>query len=157
MALKNPPPFPFVLDLLYPLEIRTRAMFGALGVYVDEKICFILRDKNDYPKDSGVWVATSFEHHESLMEDFPSLRGIYIFGATDDSPTGWLNLPKESPTFEEEVRSLVEAVKRGDPRIGKVPKRKKLAKSRKVSKKKKIVKKAKTKKVSKKKTLKRKK
>jgi hypothetical protein len=96
-------------------------MFGCTAVYVDEKIIFILREKEDFPKDNGVWVATSQEHHESLKKDFPSLRKITIFGENG----GWRILPADARDFEEAVNFACEKVIEGDLRIGKVPKARK--------------------------------
>jgi hypothetical protein len=119
--IKKPIPYNFVLENLYTLNPYTKPMFGCIAVYVDEKIIFILREKKDYPKDNGVWVATSQEHHESLKKDFPSLRKITIFGENG----GWRILPSDARDFEEAVNLACEKVVEGDPRIGKVPKAKK--------------------------------
>jgi hypothetical protein len=89
--------------------------------YRIEKIIFILREKEDFPKDNGVWVATSQEHHESLKKDFPSLRKITIFGENG----GWRILPADARDFEEAVNFACEKVIEGDLRIGKVPKARK--------------------------------
>jgi hypothetical protein len=82
---KSGPKFPFVLeelqDSILAGRVRTRAMFGSHAVYVDERIIFILRQKDD-PKtlrDNGVWVATQPDHNESLLRDFPALRPIELF------------------------------------------------------------------------------
>jgi TfoX/Sxy family transcriptional regulator of competence genes len=41
-----------VLDLLYPLNVRERAMFGAYGVYCDEKFVLIIGDDQVFIKRS---------------------------------------------------------------------------------------------------------
>jgi hypothetical protein len=126
---KSRPKFPFVLeelqDSILAPRVRTRAMFGSHAVYVDERIIFILRQKDD-PKtlrDNGVWVATQPAHNESLLRDFPALRPIELFAKRGRTGfTGWLNLPATDDTFEEAVLSLCRLVIAGDPRIGKIPK-----------------------------------
>jgi hypothetical protein len=120
--LKKPIPFAFVLDLLETVDPLTRPMFGCIAVYVGDKIIFILRDSEKYTQDNGVWIATSRDHHESLLKTLPSLRAISVFG---EGPTNWRILPVDSPSFEEEVGSAVEMVLRGDARIGRIPKPKK--------------------------------
>jgi len=45
-------PHAFVLDAIAELSPGTRPMFGCLGVYVDDKIVFILRDKHDKAADN---------------------------------------------------------------------------------------------------------
>ena len=116
--IKKPTPFAFVLDLLEPVQPFTRAMFGCTALYLDDKIVLILRDKEDYPRDNGVWLATTAQHHDSLRRDLPSIRSIELFGG---GPTGWQNLPADAPDFEESVRLVCKLVKKGDPRIGKIP------------------------------------
>jgi hypothetical protein len=126
---KSGPKFSFVLeelqDSILAPRVRTRAMFGSHAVYVDERIIFILRQRDD-PKtlrDNGVWVAIQPDHNESLLCNFPTLRPIELFakrGRTGFS--GWLNLPDTDDTFEEAALSLCRLVIAGDPRIGKIPK-----------------------------------
>ena len=114
-------PYAFVLEELAPLEPYTKPMFGALAIYSGEKILFILRRKDPPNPDNGIWMATIGEHHASLQKDLPSMRSIEIFGP---GPTGWQNIPEDDIRFEEDAfRAITLAIKR-DPRIGKVPARK---------------------------------
>src|SRR5580692_9869596 len=125
---KSGPKFPFVLeelqDSILAPRVRTRAMFGSHAVYVDERIIFILRQKDD-PKtlrDNGVWVATQPDRNESLLRNFPALRPIELFAKRGRTGfTGWLNLPDTDDSFEEAALSLCRLVIAGDPRIGKIP------------------------------------
>jgi hypothetical protein len=94
-------------------------MFGCIAVYAREKIVLILRDRREHPDDNGVWLATSHEHHESLLRLFPSMRTIRLLGK---KVTGWQVLPADSPDFEEAALRACELVLAGDARIGKVPK-----------------------------------
>jgi hypothetical protein len=121
-AARKPPkklPFDFVLQELEDLGPFTRPMFGCHAIYVEDKIVFILRDKKDPAVDDGVWVATTREHHRALKKDFPSLRSITVLAG--GGVTGWQNLPAASEDFEDSVLRACELVRRGDPRIGKVP------------------------------------
>lgn len=112
-------PFDFVLEELDSASPLTKPMFGAVGVYVDSKIVFILRDRPTNIDDNGVWLATTGEHHESLKKVFPSMRSIQIFGP---GPTGWQVLPLDSIDFEKSVLKACAMVLKNDPRIGKIPK-----------------------------------
>ena len=112
-------PFEFVLECLYSKSPVVKLMFGCHAVYIDEKIMFILRDREDVPEDNGVWIATTKDHHESLKKDFPSMRSISVFGS---GVTGWQILPVTSDGFEESVVKACELVLKGDIRIGKIPK-----------------------------------
>lgn len=96
-------------------------MFGCYAVYLGKKIYLILRKKKTLKRINGVWIATSREHHDSLRELFPSMRSIGVLGK---SPTNWQIIPEASADFESSVITACELVKRGDPRIGVVPKKK---------------------------------
>ncbi len=127
--MPKPPPFEFVLDELSSLDPYTKPMFGCTAIYVDQKIVLILRERPQHPRDNGVWVATTTEHHDSLKKDLPSLRSIELFDT--DGPTGWQNIPSDSASFEEEVLKACTFIKKGDPRIGKIPKPRKSPKKKK--------------------------
>ena len=114
-------PFAFVLDELDALSPRTNPMFGCTAVYVGDKIVLILRARGGRD-DDGVWVATTAAHHASLRLELPSLRSIMVFGPGE---SGWQVIPAESDTFESEVLRVCAMVRAGDPRVGKVPKKKK--------------------------------
>jgi hypothetical protein len=125
---KKGPKFSFVLDELMESELaprlRTRAMFGSHAIYLDQKIIFILRQKEDVKtqRDNGIWVATQPEHNQSLLRDFPALRPIELFANRGQKGFyGWLNLPDADDSFEESALALCRLVVDGDPRIGKLP------------------------------------
>src|SRR5262249_30668616 len=101
------------------LQPETRPMFGCLAVYVGSKIVLILRDKRDKTDDNGVWLATTEEHHESLLREFPNMRSIQVFRK---KVTGWQVLPSYRPVFEQAALGAGELIANRDPRIGKVPK-----------------------------------
>ncbi|MGO4884078.1 MAG: hypothetical protein ACLP59_25150 [Bryobacteraceae bacterium] len=121
---RKPVPHAFVLETLADLSPRTRPMFGCLAIYVGAKIVLILRDKGSADTDNGVWLATTAEHHESLRREFPQMRSIRVLGK---DVTGWQLLPADAPDFEEAALRACELVAARDPRIGKVPKRRKRA------------------------------
>ncbi len=112
-------PYPFVLEELAPLEPRTKAMFGCHAVYIKERIIFILRERENSPKDNGVWIATHEDHHASLLKEFPNMRSIEIFRTKE---THWQVLPADAPDFESAAMRACELVLARDPRIGKIPK-----------------------------------
>lgn len=113
-------PHEFVLDEIARLAPVTRPMFGCLGVYVDDKIVLILRDKQVSRADNGVWLATTTEHHESLRREFPRMRSIRVFGK---EPTQWQVLPADDPDFEAAAIRACRLILARDPRIGRIPKR----------------------------------
>jgi|SRR5579863_9424633 len=115
---RKPVPHEFVLDAIASLSPWTRSMFGCLAVYVEDRIVFVLRDKQDHPADNGLWLATAKEHHESLRREFPSMRSIQLLGSR---ATNWQVLPAAASDFEEAALRACELIAAGDPRIGKLP------------------------------------
>jgi hypothetical protein len=113
-------PHEFVLDALTALAPTTRPMFGCLAVYVEDKIVLILRDREDAPADNGVWLATSAPHHASLQRLFPHLRSIQVLGR---GVTNWQVIPANAPDFEHASLAACALILASDPRIGRVPKR----------------------------------
>ncbi len=113
-------PFDFVLDELSDLEPVTKAMFGCTAVYLGPRIVFILREKGA-DRDDGVWVATLAEHHTSLRAELPSLRSIAVFGPGE---TAWQIIPADDPGFEDQVLRACSMARKGDPRVGKIPAKK---------------------------------
>lgn len=114
-------PFEFIVDELADMNPMTKPMFGCTAIYLGGKIVLILRQRNDPAEDDGIWLATTEEHHESLQNDFPSMRSIKIFGP---GATGWQVLPAMADDFEEAAFRACEFVRNEDPRIGKIPKKK---------------------------------
>jgi hypothetical protein len=110
-------PHAFVLDALAAAAPETRPMFGCLAVYVKDVIVLLLRDRRDAPKDNGVWIATTNDHHATLKREFPSMRSI---GSLGPKVTGWQVLPADAPDFEEAALHACELILTGDRRIGKV-------------------------------------
>ena len=121
-------PFDFVVEALETVDPIIGRMFGCFSIYVGGKIVLILRDRKDSPQDNGVWIATTAEHHSSLGAELPSMRSIEIFGP---GPTGWQVIPTESDSFDQEVLHVCRLIKRGDIRVGKIPKLKRKKKPKK--------------------------
>jgi hypothetical protein len=115
-------PFEFILENLNRLNFTLKAFFGCHSIYVGDKLYLTLRKKKEHPRDNGVWIATSHEHHESLQREFPNMRSIELFG---NPPSSWQNLPSDADDFEESVNHLCELILKKDSRIGRIPKKKK--------------------------------
>jgi hypothetical protein len=117
---RKPVPYAFVLDAISQLPVETRSMFGCLAIYVGDKIVLMLREKQKQVEDNGVWLATTTEHHESLRREFPHMRSIQLLGK---EVTGWQVLPADAPDFDSSALRACELIVAGDPRIGKVPRK----------------------------------
>jgi hypothetical protein len=124
--MKQKIPFEFVLEELDRVHPRVRSMFGCYAIYVGEKLVLILRQRKDHSDDNGVWLASTREHHESLKKEFPCMRSVRLLGAVE---TVWQNIPVDEDDFEELVLKACELIRKGDSRIGKIPKMKKKKKT----------------------------
>jgi hypothetical protein len=110
-------PFDFVLERLAPLAPTTRAMFGATGVYLDERVVFILRKKGD--SDDGVWLCFEPERESEVLALLPRLARIDVLG----NVRAWRKLAANSESFEDDVLYACKLLLAGDTRIGKLPDR----------------------------------
>ena len=120
--MKSKIPFEFVLEELDRIHPRVKPMFGCYAIYVGEKLVLILRQRNDYTDDNGVWLAALHEHHASLKKEFPFMRSVRLLGSAE---TVWQNIPAEEDDFEELVLKACGLILKGDVRIGKISKPKK--------------------------------
>ena len=124
MATQKKIPFSFVLDLLFPIGIAVKPMFGCYAIYVQEKIMLVLRNREDHPDANGIWVATSREHHASLKKEIPSLHSINLLGEGKGG-TEYQMIHAGDENFERDAALLCELILKRDKRIGKIPGRKK--------------------------------
>lgn len=121
------PPFEFVLDALEPLELRIKPMFGAYGVYHEDKILMILRKKEKIDKDTGIWFGIPDEFVQEIKKQFPVLKNLTLFGKP---PTAWQVLRESDPEFEETALTFCDLIKKKDDRIGRIPKSKPIKKKK---------------------------
>ena len=119
--MKKKIPFELILDLLHPLEITIKPMFGCHTIYSGGKILLIVRKKEDHRDANGVWIATGKEQHESLRKELPSMQSVYIL-SDGKGETGWQMIHEDADDFEESVTKICDMILRGDIRIGKIPK-----------------------------------
>jgi hypothetical protein len=131
-VLKKRPPYDFVLEDLADIVTAIKPMFGAFGIYKDDQILMILRKKEKFDQDTGLWLAIPDEHVLSLKKTIPELRDLQMFGT---SPTAWQVVGEEIENFEEICLKICEMIRKRDARIGRTPK-KRLRKSKTKSKKK---------------------
>ncbi|MFN5181584.1 MAG: hypothetical protein ACK5D5_01020 [Bacteroidota bacterium] len=120
---KNAFPFPFVLDLIQNIDIEIKPMFGCHAVYSGEKILIILRNKESHTDSNGIWIATDFDHHNSLSEYFGGLNPVSILSGSGKN-TAWQMIRYSDDHFEEKVGLLCELINKKDKRIGKIPRKK---------------------------------
>lgn len=113
-------PFDWVLENLYTLEISTKPMFGAYGVYAKGKILLILREKNSMPEINGIWVATDKKYHDQLVKEIPALQPFSIDGT---APGHWLLLSSADDDFEENINTVCNMILKGDERLGRITKK----------------------------------
>lgn len=122
--MKKKIPFEFILDLLHPLDITIKPMFGCHAIYSRGKILLIVRKKEDHTDANGVWIATGKEHHESLKKELPGMHSVYIL-SDGKGETGWQMIHEDAGDFEEAVSKVCDLILQEDDRIGKIPKSRK--------------------------------
>lgn len=106
-------PHDFILDGLHPMPVRIKKMFGNYAVYGNNKILLATRHNTKRPIDNGIWIGTSQEYHESLLNQFKSIRHLKLYNIKK-----WLLLPEEAEDFEEVGFEICALIKSSDPRIG---------------------------------------
>lgn len=91
----------------------TKRMFGGLGIYLFDRLVFVLVEptKTGRWQWHGVLVGTSQPHHASLQAQFPGL-------APHDALRKWLYLDSRQEDFEPLLEALALAAARNDPRLG---------------------------------------
>ncbi len=119
---KKLPPFPFILDEIDDLGPTVNPMFASHGVYLGDKIVFILRDKGPSDTDRGMWVVSEKDQTAALLAAFPSLRSIDVLG---EKIGNWKKLSANAGDFEENALAICALVRKRDPRVGKIPESKK--------------------------------
>jgi hypothetical protein len=108
------PPHEFVLEALMPLKPEVRRMFSGFGVYVGDRIVFMLRDHQKSPRDNGVWLVLSDSTRPTdpeLRREFPSIRPIELLR---NKIGHWLLIPSDSPSFEMEALHACDLLLRHD-------------------------------------------
>ncbi len=121
MAAARKIPFPFITDLLSPLNIVIKPMFGCHAIYVRERIMIILRQRDDHEDANGIWIATSKEHHASLKKELPTLHSVFIL-SDGKKETEWQMIHVDADDFESSAIRVCELILKGDARVGRIPK-----------------------------------
>ena len=109
-------PFDFVLDLLYPLEVEIRPMFGCYSLYTDGKLVLFLRNREKEPEKNGVWVVAGSEDYESLAEEI----GVWVDDKLRNANRKWILIGSSNEEFESRVTNACALISAGDPRVGRV-------------------------------------
>lgn len=117
-------PFDFILDYLHSKDVLIKPMFGCFGLYVENKICFFLRDREKAKELNGVWIAAATpDDYESLAKELPSIKQkMDLVKPGKKSKNRWLLLSAYDRNFESLVLRACELVVKNDRRIGKITK-----------------------------------
>jgi hypothetical protein len=114
--MKQSMPFDFLLDEL-PASIIVKPAIGMFYIYFNGRIVLIFRKTNKNPQHNGIWIATTREHHNSLMAEVPAISPFELDEGID---TAWLLLSHRHDDFESAAVRICRLVSGKDPRIGKV-------------------------------------
>lgn len=118
---KKSPPFEFILEALGNAVTNIKPMFGAYGIYQNEKILMILRKKEKYDNDTGMWLGIPDEFVPEIKKEIPELRDLEMFGT---GPTAWQVLGEDLENFESVAMKICDLILAKDLRIGRTPKNK---------------------------------
>lgn len=121
--IKKQLPYDFIFDELEGTDYLVKPMFGGHAVYVGEKIVLILNNKERLKEDMGIWVCIPDEFTQEMKTEFPQLKGVSFF---EDENSAWQCLREKETDFEPLALEFCKMIKRGDPRIGRIPKPKKI-------------------------------
>lgn len=116
-------PFDFIIDFLNPKEVVIKPMFGCYSLYINNKICFFLRNREDKIELNGVWVAVATpDDYQSLAKELPSINQDKKLIEDKKSNNKWLLLSTFDDQFESLVNNACDLVINNDQRIGKITK-----------------------------------
>ena len=116
-------PFDFIIDFLNPKEVVIKPMFGCYSLYINNKICFFLRNREDKIELNGVWVAVATpDDYQSLAKELPSINQDKKLIEDKKSNNKWLLLSTFDDQFESLVNNACDLVINNDKRIGKITK-----------------------------------
>ncbi|MCH8330131.1 MAG: hypothetical protein IH946_01930 [Bacteroidetes bacterium] len=98
-------------------------MFGCFGLYLNDKIYFFIRNRDDKKELNGVWLAVSAaDHYESLAKELPSINQDKKLVEDKRSDNKWLLLSAFDDQFESLVSRACQLILNNDKRIGKITK-----------------------------------
>ncbi|MCH8905186.1 MAG: hypothetical protein IIA45_14900 [Bacteroidetes bacterium] len=116
-------PFDFILDYLYPKEVVIKPMFGCFSLYMNNRIYFFLRNRDDKEELNGVWVAVATPNdYESLAKELHSINQDRELVEDNKSDNKWLLLSAFDDQFESLVNQACDLILNNDKRIGKITK-----------------------------------
>jgi len=103
--------------LLEPLENKPaylrKKMFGCEAAYLGGRLMLVIADGEE--PWNGLMIATSREHHPSLLLEWKALKPHPVLGK-------WLYISQNHPQFEKIGTAAVKCILKNDPRIGVDPK-----------------------------------
>ena len=94
----------------------TKRMFGGLAAYLHDRQMLVLAEptKTGRWKWHGVLICTGFEHHASILADFPELM-------PHRALRKWLYIDSTHDDFESTMEAVARCMVRNDQRFGIVP------------------------------------
>ena len=114
-------PFDFILDYLYPKEVVIKPMFGCFSLYMNNRIYFFLRNRDDKEELNGVWVAVATPNdYESLAKELHSINQDRELVEDNKSDNKWLLLSAFDDQFESLVNQACYLILNNDKRICKI-------------------------------------
>jgi hypothetical protein len=110
-------PYPFVLNMLYPVRPSIKKVLGCYGLYMGNRLLLLLRDKETSPEYNGVLVGTTPEFYPELQQE---LHKSFMDIDLDGSHNSWIFISEDLPDFEAKVQKACALIKAQDQRIGRI-------------------------------------
>jgi hypothetical protein len=125
----------WIEDIL-PHGKSRKSMFGGFGYYLNDKLILVIFEdeytksykkiKMDYALWNGCMFPVEREHHSVILNKFDFLINHPVLPK-------WLYLPQDSESFEENVRIVIQEVRRENSHFGVIPKAKRKAESTRIN------------------------
>ena len=106
-----------MIDELASIRPTIKHAFGFTYIYLDDRLLCGLRNSKKQPRSNGIWLFTTVEHAESLIQEFAQLSRRYLWRSGKNAS---IILPSRLGEFEEYAFKACELILNGDRRIGRV-------------------------------------
>ena len=91
-------------------------MLGCYALIDNNKILFLLRERDNQPEFNGLFVATQPQYYDQLEQEIHNSTMEFNIDGLHHS---YLFLSEDLDDFDEKIKKVCEMIKAGDVRIGK--------------------------------------
>lgn len=91
-------------------------MLGCYGLFVDQKLLMLLRERENEPEFNGIFIATQPQFFDALQNDIHTSNMTFDLDGVGHS---WIFLSEDLEDFHEKLQKTCDMIKANDERIGK--------------------------------------